>query len=44
MDLPPLIREKSLDVVEYVDRLIDHFADDVRNRLKESLGVRRRRA
>ena len=38
MDLTPLIRNPSLDIVEYVDGFIRHFADDVKQKLSKRLG------
>lgn len=38
MDLTPLIRDPSLDLVNFTDALIGRFADDVRRRLRRRLG------
>ncbi|MBN1270436.1 MAG: PIG-L family deacetylase [Kiritimatiellae bacterium] len=38
MDLSPLVHNETLDIVDYVETLIRHFADDVRQKLNECLG------
>ena len=37
MDLTPLIEDDSLDIVEYVNKYINSFKDDVDNRIKKVL-------
>jgi LmbE family N-acetylglucosaminyl deacetylase len=38
MDLTPLVRERSLDIVEYVTSIIDRFKADVQSKLRKRLG------
>jgi len=38
MDLSPLVQDETLDIGEYVDRFVGRFRDDVRAKLKKSLG------
>jgi len=39
MDLTPLIRDDSLDIIDYVLRYVDKFRDDVRSNLARQLGI-----
>jgi len=38
MDLTPLVRDKSLDIVDYTIRYIEQFREDVKGRLNRRLG------
>ena len=38
MDLSPLVRDDTLDVISYVGDLLDRFGDDVRQRLESCHG------
>ncbi len=38
MDLTPLIKDPTLDICNYVQSLIQRFADDVKNRVSKRLG------
>lgn len=38
MDLTPLIQDRALDPVEFIERHLERFANDVRARLKKRLG------
>lgn len=40
MDLTPLIRDDPPDILEFVDRSLERFRDDVRGRLERILAVR----
>ena len=42
MDLTPLIRDVSRDIIEFTESRIDRFRREVRSRLEERLGVRRK--
>ncbi len=42
MDLTPLVRDDSLDPVEYAMTFVDELRDDIATRIKRSLGCRRR--
>jgi len=39
MNLTPLVRDESLDIVEYVDGLVGRFREDVIYKLKKRLGL-----
>ena len=38
MDLSPLVADESLDIVEFVCAFIDHFKNDVREKLSKKIG------
>lgn len=39
MDLTPLVREISLDILSYVDGFVERFRDEVRSKLRARLGL-----
>jgi hypothetical protein len=38
MDLTPLVRDESLDIVEYVDGFVQRFREEVRTVLRDRIG------